>query len=224
MIKLSQELPKKAGGKAQRLAELYQAGFSVPCGVVVLPNEEITQCAIEAGLQECQAHTYAVRSSFALEDGESHSFAGIFESETEVPKQQLTEAVKRVRASADTERAKQYGSLANVTISSDCMSVVIQEMVVADIYGVCFTKAPNEQDQMLISVSKHHEGVTGGENSETHKLARVGGTLHPIYALVRDAALNIERLFGAPQDIEYAIQDIDGSPVLVVLQSRPITS
>lgn len=224
MISLNDHVPENIGLKARRLSELTRAGFSVPCGIVVPAAERITKDTLEANLKECSTDLYAVRSSFVLEDGEKHSFAGIFESEINVPREQVAEAAKRVRASADSPRAQRYGEIVGIYISRAGMSVIVQEMVKAELYGVCFTKHPTREDKMLISFTEHHEGVTGGGDGESIELVRSGEIANPLHAAIRDTMLEVERASGLPQDIEFAIRDCARDIKPIILQSRSITS
>ena len=80
-----------AGGKGGMLARLYQSGYPVPDGFVVLPSgfagDELTAEAW-AQVQEHLTHllgenpgiAFAVRSSALSEDSASTSFAGEFET------------------------------------------------------------------------------------------------------------------------------------------------
>jgi len=79
----------------------------------------------------------AVRSSSLLEDSLSQPFAGVYQThmlannhpELDVRLAQLTAAVKRVYASAFTERAKLYLSMTSYRLEEEKMAVMIQELV-----------------------------------------------------------------------------------------------
>src|SRR5687767_5270541 len=86
----------QAGGKGGSLARLYQAGYPVPEGVVILPeafgNGEGLEPAVWKELQgqltklrsENGQTAFAVRSSAVNEDSTHASFAGEFETVLDV--------------------------------------------------------------------------------------------------------------------------------------------
>jgi len=79
----------------------------------------------------------AVRSSSLLEDSLTQPFAGVYETcmlpnndlELDTRWNQLASAVKRVYASAFTERAKAYLSMTSYRLEEEKMAVMIQELV-----------------------------------------------------------------------------------------------
>ena len=88
---LASEDQPGAGGKGGTLARLYQAGFPVPDGCVLLPGafdgDELTPEAADvmrAQLTRLRGRdagmAYAVRSSALVEDSARASFAGEFET------------------------------------------------------------------------------------------------------------------------------------------------
>lgn len=217
-------IPKAAGPKARRLSELMHARFNVPRGFVVLPDSPGEGAELDQALDELQADQYAVRSSFVSEDGATLSFAGVFESVLRVPRSRVPQAIETVRQSANSLRARRYGDLAGLSLSPARMAVMVQEMVVADYYGVCLTEDPSEKTQMLISLASDPESVTSGEKSTTTTLSRAQDTDDSVLQVVREVALKIEKYFEAPQDIEFAIREQPAGFDVYILQSRPITS
>ena len=92
------------GGKAYNCARLKQAGFPVPDGIVI--PKEVADSALHALQADSWFDTlpagtrFAVRSSGIGEDSEGHSFAGVHETQLNVERAGLTEAVVRCRRSA----------------------------------------------------------------------------------------------------------------------------
>src|SRR5690606_31288038 len=139
------------GGKADNLFRLKAAGFRVPAfGVVPLeffdalkqlsPNEQSEKWDLLIG--EIRADFpgikyVAVRSSAVGEDGSTHSFAGQFESFLFVRPDQLEEHIRRVHASAVTERVEKYADHAGMQATSG-VAVIVQQMIDADVSGVAF--------------------------------------------------------------------------------------
>jgi phosphoenolpyruvate synthase/pyruvate phosphate dikinase len=77
------ESADRIGGKAMNLARLQAAGLPVPRFVVVMEAEVGALSQLDAHLSELTeggCRRLAVRSSFAEEDGESASFAGLLNS------------------------------------------------------------------------------------------------------------------------------------------------
>ena len=98
------------GRKAARLGELIQAGIPVPRGIVIphgvfLPNGAATQ--LDARAQKrlfrlCRRHKLgrmAVRSSGASEDGDSFSYAGVFDSLLNIDRKGLLDGASHPVAS-----------------------------------------------------------------------------------------------------------------------------
>ncbi len=115
------------------------------------------------------------------------------------------------------------------------MAVVVQKMVDADKAGVAFSIHPvtRRKDRMLIeAVYGLGEAVVSGEVTPDHYVVdRKGkekksetphGGVMEVDELARLAALavNLEKHYGKPQDIEWAIYKSD----IYLLQSRPVTA
>ena len=180
----------------------------------------------------------AVRSSAIDEDGAAHSFAGQYESVLSVPASDpaaVAEAVRHVWSSLFSAHAVAYRrakSEKNTTPPS--IAVVVQKMVDADLSGVLFTVDPVGQGRevMVVNVVRGlgDKLVSGEVTPEEYRIERHsggtteerGGSLlsHDMVTSLRDLALRIEEITGAPQDIEFAIRDGEVS----ILQARPITS
>ncbi|MDO5100421.1 MAG: PEP/pyruvate-binding domain-containing protein [Eubacteriales bacterium] len=84
--------------KAMNLMRLREAGLPVPAFRVIEADEQIGQRET-LDLSFSEAAFFAVRSSYAEEDGEKHSYAGQFTSLLSVPRDQVAEAIAKVRQS-----------------------------------------------------------------------------------------------------------------------------
>ena len=136
---LAEEDRKNAGGKGAALAQLFQKGYPVPDGFVILPGafqgddlsaESWSQTqALLAGLRKGNKNaSFAVRSSALSEDSAFASFAGEFETVLDVHSdQRIKEAILQVRGSRNAERVKAY-SQAKELESSQELAVVIQKL------------------------------------------------------------------------------------------------
>lgn len=181
------------------------------------------------------AGAVAVRSSAIGEDGAQASFAGQYRSLLDVRGlDALYHAVLDCWNSIRTEPARAYAG-AQGSRNTARMAVIVQRMVQADVSGVLFTANPasGNRHQMVVEITP---GVSGAEGSSLTPsrlvLEKSSGSINhrfssddtqlaaglPLRKLAR-AGLRIEVLFGAAQDIEWAVAD----GRLWILQSRPIT-
>ena len=103
-IHLGDWSPDYVGGKAHHLAEMTKWGLQVPAfGVLSTAvyadwktNKEISPTLIERvhhSLDQWNSKYFAVRSSMSLEDGNSTSFAGIFETFLFVEKEDVLKKI-----------------------------------------------------------------------------------------------------------------------------------
>src|SRR6478672_516285 len=100
------------GGKAFNCARLRQAGFPVPDGLVVTidtRDDDIPALMNHVWLASIpETIRFAVRSSGIGEDSAGHSFAGIHETQLNVPRERLIESVLACRRSGGTAAARAY--------------------------------------------------------------------------------------------------------------------
>ncbi|MBU7044919.1 MAG: hypothetical protein HXS54_00665 [Theionarchaea archaeon] len=269
------------GGKALNISRLSRKGLVVPQGFCITTKaydffiefnsiseddaeicDRIRKGVIPPVLAEaiCNAyHTYldgspcAVRSSSPLEDLESASFAGQYESFLNIKGEDaLLEAVKECWASLWGQSVVEYRKRMGISENTK-MAVLVQEMVSATASGVLFT-----EDQMILeAVWGLGNMLVGGkvipdhftvdrekfnivERKISHKemmslISLDGGveeTKVPEQArdmpVLKDdqirelcvLAKRVEKIFGCPQDIEWAFCD----DRFVLLQARPITT
>ncbi len=230
-----------AGGKGGTLARLYQAGYPVPDGLVILPaafaGERLLPEAwaqIQAGLQRLRRGrhdaAFAVRSSALSEDSAQASFAGAFETVLDVSgDEEIRRAIDTVRGSRLGERVRAY-SQAKGAGEQQQIAVVVQRLVRADLAGVLFTADPITGSRTRMAGNLVHglgERLVAGEaDPDSFALKRPRGEYSgpsELQGLARQLyrlAVRVERKMGCPQDIEWAVE---GRRVYL-LQSRPITT
>lgn len=150
-----------SGGKGATLAKLYQRGFPVPNGCVILPHaflgdELCPEAAAELkvvvdNIKQAKRDTsFAVRSSAMGEDSTNASFAGGFLSILKVNTfPEVLDAVHAVRQSAGEERVTSYAQTQGLAGLLE-MAVVVQELVEAELAGVMFCKDPLSSDNKSI--------------------------------------------------------------------------
>ena len=217
-----------AGNKAWRQGQMRLAGLPVPAGWVwsaidTEPAEVDVLAELDAlGLDR---HVrYAVRSSGIAEDTAAQSLAGVFRSELQVALSDVPAAMLRVRAS--------YGTSVGLESSPGRVhkgGVIVQVMVESEYAGVLFTSDPGNAGAMLIEwVAGFGEALASGRATPSAvRVGRVSGL--PLNAVVQcpmdmkplvALAQAIERLFGNPQDIEWAFS----KGRFYILQARDIAA
>ena len=179
-----------------------------------------------------------VRSSAVGEDSGNASFAGQLDSIADVSGARLVRrALLDVWASRWSARSLTYQLARGASL--DGMGVIVQRQVASALSGVLFTVAPDHDGEMLVEYcAGSGEALVSGRvnpgrvtidrgslrwstRARGSRLADLPPDLLPglLPALAR-RALDIERAFGCPQDIEWTM-DVEGR--LWIVQSRPIT-
>lgn len=225
------------GGKAEGLVRLLGYGFDVPAGFVVmgaasgnLPSD------LDQHYTRIGAGKVAVRSSAIGEDSGDASFAGQYETVLNVEgTEALRAAIEDCLGSLQNARAVAYRNEKSGQ-SEVLMNIVVQQMVDARAAGVLFTVNPvnARRDQVVVdAVSGLGEALVSGHATPDHwLLARDGSVFEsdvhgddPVLSdgeltLLLDGALRAEERYGAPLDMEWAV---DQAGELRWLQARPIT-
>lgn len=186
-------------------------------------------------LKKLEKDKVAVRSSANCEDQINSSFAGQFETYLGVFKDKIFDKIKQCWVSVFTEQVFTYCNFHQIDFSSIKMAVIIQEMIMAEKGGVIFTRDVfnHNKDKVIIETAKGlgEKVVSGLVNpqrmifSKEKKKCIEGAiglekqvlTLNEAEKLFK-IALKIEKIFGQPQDIEWAIEN----NIIYILQSRPI--
>lgn len=233
------EISKKnfalCGGKGASLARLTEMGLPVPEGYVIT-SEAFDGEIVPDALSELELlistlsdkHTYAVRSSALCEDGDNASFAGAYETVTDVRRPDILSAVKKVIASADSLRVKKYAESSGADNSG--IAVVIQRFVKPEFAGVVFTADPISGSAAVMSgnyVRGEGEALVSGEkNAEEFsinamKFSYTGNKEFERYAKkLYKHCEKIRNGYGRPMDIEWAVS----CGKVYILQARPITT
>ena len=208
--------------KARNLKVLEDNGFQVPKFKIVYPGEEID-------LSHFDSELFAVRSNDAHEDGEKFSYAGQFLTVLNVPKSGVKNAVNSV---IESYKNRYYEEKLGIKSEDKLSGVIIQEMVNSEYSGVLFTSNPKGiLNEMVIVV-----GIGLGSNVVEDKTETItyhhykdtatykeGNAFAFPEELVKELEITgekIEKLFGKPMDIEFAIK----GRKIYILQAREITS
>jgi pyruvate,water dikinase len=156
----------RSGWRGGSLARMYQAGFPVPDGFVILPSafadddltpEAWAQIQAQLAQQRAANHNgaFAVRSSALSEDSAQASFAGEFETVLNVhTATEIRSAIDTVYHSRHSERVQAYSQVKGLAAAHE-IAVVVQQLVCADCAGVMFTANPitGQRDQIVINAA-----------------------------------------------------------------------
>lgn len=197
--------------------------------------EHIRAAVVDAysRLGEHRPTAVAVRSSATAEDLPHASFAGQQDTYLNVVgADEVLDSVRRCWASLWTDRAVTYRVANGIEHRAVSLAVVVQLMVDAQVAGVLFTANPitGKRTEMVIDAARGlGEAVVSGTVTPDHyRVDTTSGTVEGNGCLssthldvLRNIGSELEQHFGAPQDIEWAI-DADGASW--VTQSRPITT
>ena len=216
-----------------RLGELArEAREAILASPVPRPVERAISTAY-AGLGE--GVEVAVRSSATAEDLAEASFAGQQDTYLNIRgTKAVLDAVRRCWASLWTDRAVAYRAANHVDHASVCLSALVQRMVPAEVSGVLFTADPvsgRRGRTVVDAVAGLGEALVSGRANPDHYVVEAGTTTvtgpdggimktEEVLALA-DLGRRIESHYGAPQDIEFAL---DQRRRVWVLQARPITT
>lgn len=205
---------EKFGGKGAALFELSDAGFPVP------PFESAADDSDVLAEQVARlGFPLVVRSSATAEDGERASFAGQFTSFLNLHSlEEVRDAVAACHASLHSEGLRQYCSRHEIDLRSLRMRPLLQRMIQPEIAGVAFSIHPTTgADEVVIEACEGlaDDLLAGRVSPMPLDHPRLATHLPNIRALARA----VQRHFGSPQDIEFAI-DATG---LHLLQARPVT-
>lgn len=228
------EILTECGNKSYRLSKLMADGIAVPNGVVlharflrqfILASGPLRTLLLDRIWHIVGANEVAVRSSASAEDGEQHSFAGVFESHLNIERDTLEQAILDVAASFTSMRVSSYGS--NDNFAGDG-HVLVQKMVNADYAGVLFTRDPEAPGLMIVEVVEGTADalVSGMAVPEMFQYGRYSHYLaterEPPFDLTPLIAIatRTESLFNTPQDIEWTYRDGE----FMIVQSRDITT
>ncbi|MCB0643688.1 MAG: hypothetical protein KDC44_18700, partial [Phaeodactylibacter sp.] len=180
--------PEGIGGKARNLLRLNKLDLNVPPFVVIpsqwfedlcgpeqrdaqgVPIFEQIQLPVGATQQilaqfEGFKGYFAVRSSYKEEDAAGHSYAGQFKSRLFVPPAELGAAILDVWSSSLSAHVAAYQASLDLE-QHFFLSVIVQEMVDAEVSGVAFSMNPltgHRHQQVVNAVFGLGEGLVSGD-------------------------------------------------------------
>ena len=225
---ITEELLPRCGGKGASLVRLRRLGLPVPEGWIVPAGVPAAAAAAALSALLPNTGTWAIRSSALNEDGAKASFAGAYETVTDVPAAEVPDALGRVLASERSRRAAAYAGALSAEAAS--MAVVVQRYVSPDFAGVVFTADPVGGSAAVMTGSfvkgAGERLVSGEENGLPFTMDafrfRYNGPaeLAPRARRLWRYCRRIRDAWGRPMDVEWAVS----GGRLWLLQARPITT
>ena len=222
------------------MQKLQQNGFPVPPFTIVRGEAALD-------LSFSAAETFAVRSTFEGEDADDSSFAGQFDTFLNVPREEVPEAVAKVRESYQKETIRAYKEALRknagtspedtdaVRLQAASAPVLVQEMLHPDMAGVAFSANPvGLLNEIVLVVGAGLGDAVVEDRADTttyyynkddalyyYETQGDSPTLDSeLLEKVWTLVQGVEDLYGRPMDIEYAICGKD----VYLLQARPITT
>lgn len=136
------------GGKAYNLARLEEFNIKVP-DWTVLSDDDIEKCTDHELEEKVRKYfggsvhkmSFAVRSSASCEDGDEHSFAGLFESQLNISFQNIAKVIRQIHSSKKSNRIQSYLTAKNIDEEVH-LNVIVQELLNPDVAGVAFGQHP----------------------------------------------------------------------------------
>lgn len=238
LAQLDPAAPGALGDISTRLTEMIAAADIPPAVIEAIRSAQSAVFGAGAGTVRMIA-----RSSAVAEDGEV-SFAGQYASIPDITADTLPAAYLEVLASKYRPEALAYRIHSGFSDEETPMAVLVMEMVDALAGGVVYTERPDRPERRQVrihAVRGQGEGLVSGrlvpevatvdresltllapEPDDGASPAGEPPLLSPGQAeTLAGIALLIERHFGAPQDIEWAMPPDGG---FVFLQSRPLAT
>lgn len=223
------------GGKAQGLKLIAENNFLLPLTYVISEEQFLHPdftYALNEFLTKNPKSLWAVRSSANLEDGASHSFAGLFSSHLKLNgANEIYLALEKIFASPCAPKVRDYCKRTQIDPLNLRLNAILQEYVEGDYSGVFFSFHPiklEEQVGFLEVVEGPCEPlVSGMATPNSIEVDRGGNILGPIPPYISRNAIEdfakqafaLQAIFGFPLDIEFTIRKNQ----VYFLQARPIT-
>ena len=207
-----EQLLSLVGGKAYGLAKLYKYHLVIP-NTYVIPTEVVMESEDWNYFDDDKR--YAVRSSATIEDGEKHSFAGMFESYLDVNKDELDDKFTLVKKSIESKRVKCY--LEDNNLGNLEMAVIIQEFKKVDYAGVWFGTTLDAG--IYEYIADIGEKLVSGEVQATRIQFHDGDDIRLDNINIGQYFIKVQHILGEICDLEWCIIDRN----LILLQYRSVT-
>ncbi len=181
--------------------------------------------------------SFAIRSSANLEDGANTSFAGMFTSILNIDNfNDFREGFFECMLSKYSDSVISYCQANKINPFSIKLNIIIQQMIDAEHSGVCFSLNPltgNAKEMVVESIAGLGENLVQGLVSPNRYIINwydnviqaseeksENSISEPMMQKLIEISLEIQKYYGKPQDIEWAIKNNE----LYILQARPLTA
>lgn len=201
------------GGKAYGLVKLASLGLNVPDSYFA------DKCSEELLKKINKNKHYAVRSSADIEDGENHSFAGIFDSVLNVSYKNLGNAIEKVKNSINSERAQNYYKHINL-IKRPKMHLIIQEFINPDIAGVWMGDKNDANAGLLEYVYGCGESLVSGQKNPERYVYYNTVSENSLQNIISKKMIEVQEKLKVASDIEWCYKN----DTLYFLQARYVTT
>jgi rifampicin phosphotransferase len=231
---MSKETLNTTGGKAKNLKLLQDKGFLVPTFITLPSNIKSEQelfIVLKENKLECKY--FAVRSSVDIEDGDSKSFAGYFYSAIGIDKLNLFKEYRKV---IESYNGHPGFVIIQEFVNSTKSGVIFTNdgtgnVIINSNFGLCKTVVEGSPcDELILNrnskiisqtiESNKQSVVFNGEKLEKQEINPTSSLSKAEVKRISKTALQIEKKFGKPQDIEWCFYQNK----LYILQTRPITA
>lgn len=218
---MDKELIKLVGGKAYGLAVLNANNIPIP-KTYVIPVNRGTNSLKELERLSKDIH-YSVRSSADIEDGNTNSFAGMFDSYLNINYDELLKYIQKVDSSKNNNRVQKYIEMNN--LNQPNMAVVIQQFLEPEYAGVWIGNDNNSGYLEFVKGNgeKLVSGKTTPEKEIWDKKTSKNGRLKSKEGYIGELLLKYQSIVAKDDkvaDFEWMILDNH----LIMLQYRPVTS
>ena len=211
------------GPKAFHLSEVIGLDLPVPLGFVLsaelhrLRGAMELRSLIEKNLKNLKSPKIIVRSSGLLEDGDSKSYAGQFESF--VVSNKLEKVISGIEACWDSASSLKLSTY-DESNPNQVIGVIVQEYIEPDYAGVVFTSAPDQPKMGLVEyVEGSGDKLMSGRATPRSYYLQSDEPNIPFASPLRAAVKKIQEFYGKHQDIEWVFY----KNALAIVQTRPIT-
>lgn len=216
LVNENKNLANIIGGKGLGLSILNTYGLNVP-ETYLISVTSLKEDLYKDEIEKLKNQNYAIRSSATVEDNENNSFAGLFISKLNVPKNEIYENVECVRDSINNERVNSY--VEHFNTDNPYMSVVVQKFKEPILSGVWIGN--NIDSGYLEWVNGNGEKLVSGHVKPTSEKwpNNDNNNLNVDGKNVGESCLELQQKLNSSADLEWCILD----DKLIWLQYRPVT-
>ncbi|MEE4213964.1 MAG: PEP/pyruvate-binding domain-containing protein, partial [Bacteroidales bacterium] len=226
------------GNKARSVLFLDRHKFRIPLSYILsarayddyLEDRQRVMDLLAGEIEALPDISYAIRSSTSIEDSGDFSFAGQFQTFTDISgRQNILQAIGMVWESVSETGQNDYSRKVAGSDASIRCAVIIQEMVKARLSGVSFSKNPvNNLNEIIVEavegqgedlvqkgITPHRWRIREGKITE----GPADFTLQHVIEEVAKATKHLKKLYKSHIDLEWAYDGQD----IYYLQVRSIT-